>query len=401
MHTHETECPEDVFSERIRHVPPSFLREILKLTSSKEIISFAGGLPDPSCFPSEKLKEAAIKALTEEASHTLQYSVTEGFLPLRELVADMYYRQFGLQVKPSEILITNGSQQGLDLLGKIFIDPGDNILIENPGYLGALQAFGLYQPRFIPVNLHTDGPDLDALESLVKMHKIKMMYAIPDFQNPTGCRWSPEKRQKTAEILTAHNILVAEDNPYGEINFSGHRHLPMKSLILQRGILLGTFSKTISPGLRIGWMVAEEKILKKLVIAKQASDLHTNVLAQKIIYHYIREGNYNDHLAQIRESYRSKKECMLQAIRDYFPEEVRYSDPEGGMFVWVTLPEYMDASGLLKKCIDKYVAFVPGKTFYPGEGGHNTLRLNYSNSSFEEIQKGIRILGSVIRDEIL
>jgi len=388
------------FSEQIQHVPKSFLREILKFTSQPGIISFAGGLPNPDYFPTEFMQHAAHKILKEDGVSTLQYSTTEGFLPLREWICNYYYNEYHLSFSPDQILITNGSQQGLDLLGKVLINPQEKVLIEEPSYLGAIQAFSLYQPQFLSLALQDDGPDLEQFKKIITYNKIKLMYAVCDFQNPTGTEWSEEKREIIGKWLKSHSILSIEDNPYGEINFTNKKIPPLKTYSSETGILLGSFSKIISPGLRTGWIVASKPIIEKLIIAKQASDLHSGLLYQKMIYSFVTSELYPIHLGNLRMTYKDQKDCMINAMNNYFPREVKFNDPNGGMFVWVSLPEYIDTYMLFQESIQNKIAFVPGQTFYQGNKGKNTMRLNFSNSTREEIQKGIQILGKLIESKI-
>jgi 2-aminoadipate transaminase len=387
-------------SERIQHVPKSFLREILKFTSLPGIISFAGGLPNPDYFPTEFMHSAAQKILQEDGISTLQYSTTEGFLPLREWICNYYHKEYQLLISPDQVLITNGSQQGLDLLGKVLINPSEKVLIEEPSYLGAIQAFSLYQPQFLSLPLQDDGPDVDSLKKIITYNQIKLMYAVCDFQNPTGTEWSQEKREIIGDLLRTHSILSIEDNPYGEINFTKNKISPLKKYTSETGILLGSFSKIISPGLRTGWIVASKPIMEKLIIAKQASDLHSGLLYQKMIYSFVNSDLYSNHLHNLKLIYKDQKDSMISSMKKYFPKEVKYKDPNGGMFVWVTLPEYIDAYELFKESIEEEVAFVPGQTFYQDNKGKNTMRLNFSNSTKEEIQKGIQILGKLIESKI-
>ena len=383
------------FARRMNKIPRSFVREILKVTDDEDMISFAGGLPNPQSFPVEAIKDATSRVLTEDGEKVLQYSTTEGYRPLRELIAQRYKKQ-GLQVEVDDILITNGSQQCLDLVGKVFLDRDDGVVMERPTYLAAIQAFGLYEPQFHSVPLLDDGVDTDALEKILKEEEIKLFYTVTSFQNPTGITYSRDKRREVAEILTKHNTLLVEDNPYGEIRFMGEDIPPIKYMIPD-SILFGTFSKIVSPGMRMGWIVAPPEVMEKLVTAKQASDLHSNYFTQRVVYQYLQDNNVDNHIQNIRKLYKSQRDQMVQSIREYLPEGVKHTAPEGGMFLWVTLPEGMSSMDLFKLAIKEKVAFVPGETFYTENPETDTMRLNFSNCCEEEIIEGMKRLGTAIQ----
>ncbi|MCC7560150.1 MAG: PLP-dependent aminotransferase family protein [Methanobacterium sp.] len=383
------------FARRMNKIPRSFVREILKVTDDEDMISFAGGLPNPQSFPVEAIKDATSRVLTEDGEKVLQYSTTEGYRPLRELIAQRYKKQ-GLQVEVDDILITNGSQQCLDLVGKVFLDRDDGVVMERPTYLAAIQAFGLYEPQFHSVPLLDDGVDTDALEKILKEEEIKLFYTVTSFQNPTGITYSKDKRREVAEILTKHNTLLVEDNPYGEIRFMGEDIPPIKYMIPD-SILFGTFSKIVSPGMRMGWIVAPPEVMEKLVTAKQASDLHSNYFTQRVVYQYLQDNNVDNHIQNIRKLYKSQRDQMVQSIREYLPEGVKHTAPEGGMFLWVTLPEGMSSMDLFKLAIKEKVAFVPGETFYTENPETDTMRLNFSNCCEEEIIEGMKRLGTAIQ----
>ncbi len=385
---------QNIFAERIHHIPQSFIREILKVTAQPDVISFAGGLPNPLSFPSEQLREATLSVLTEDSKNVLQYATSEGYLPLREYIAQRY-TDTGLPVSADEILITNGSQQGLDLCGKVFLNPGDKVLLEAPSYLGAIQAFSAYQPEFLSVPMQQDGIDTSLVSELLRKQKIKLFYGIPNFQNPTGISYSLEKRKDLAGILREHTTIFIEDDPYGEIRFSGSPLPPIKKYLPDQTILLGSFSKIIAPGLRLGWLVAPKKFIEKMILAKQACDLHSNFLSQRIIHRWLTDNDVEKHLQKIRTLYKNQKDEMITMIRHYFPEEIQYTDPEGGMFLWLTLPPYMDATSLLEEATLEKIAFVPGQTFFQNGKGHNTIRLNFSNASLQDMEKGIALLGKL------
>ena len=382
------------FANRMNNVHKSFIREILKVAEDPDIISFAGGLPNPKSFPVKEVEEAVSKVLSSNGAEILQYSTTEGYKPLREYIAQRYQKN-GLKVEAEQILITNGSQQGIDLTGKVFLNKGDNVLVESPTYLAAIQSFGLLEAQFKSVPLLEDGADLEELKRVLDNNEIKLFYSVPSFQNPTGISYSLDKRKQLAHILKEEKTVFVEDNPYGEIRFLGREVPPVKSY-LEQGVLLGSFSKIVSPGMRLGWITAPEEVMERLVIAKQASDLHSNYFTQRVVYQYLSDNDVDQHIKKIKEMYRNQRNLMVEMIEEYFPEEVNYTQPEGGMFLWVTLPEGLSALKLFDLAIKENVAFVPGKAFYADGGGDNTLRLNFSNSSEEKIEEGIKRLGQAI-----
>jgi 2-aminoadipate transaminase len=385
----------DLFADRMSKVPRSFVREILKVTEDNDIISFAGGLPNPKSFPQTEIAEASSLVLSESGADALQYSSTEGYRPLREYIADRY-RIKGLDVDPDNILIINGSQQGLDLVGKVFLNKGDVILVERPTYLAAIQAFGLYEPEFISVPLLDDGADMNILKEKLETLNPKLFYSVPNFQNPTGITYSLKKRQEMGEIFNQNGTIFVEDNPYGEIRFMGD-DLPPVMKYLDRSVLLGSFSKIVSPGMRLGWIVADDEIMNHLVTVKQASDLHSNFFTQMIVHRYLTGYDVETHLEGIRKMYRNQRDCMVSMIQKYFPSDVKYTKPEGGMFLWVTLPEGMSSMELFEIALDENVAFVTGEAFYVEDPELNTLRLNFSNSNMKMIEEGIKRLGDAIK----
>jgi 2-aminoadipate transaminase len=387
---------ENLFADRMNNVHKSFIREILKVTEDKNIISFGGGLPNPKSFPVKEIGEAVSRVLGENGDEILQYSTTEGYLPLREYIANRYLKQ-GLKVDADEILITNGSQQGIDLVSKVFLNKGDKILVENPTYLAAIQSFMLFEPEFKSVPLLEDGADINALKKIFDEDKIKLFYSVTNFQNPTGITYSKEKRQKIAESLKNENTVFVEDNPYGEIRFLGEDIPPVKSY-LGNGVLFGSFSKIVSPGMRLGWIVANKEIMEKIIIAKQALDLHSNYFTQRVVYQYLIDNNVDEHIEKIKKMYRNQRNLMVSMIEEHFPENVKYTKPEGGMFLWITLPEGLSSMDLFEIAIKENVAFVPGKAFFTDGSGDNTLRLNFSNSDEEKIKEGIKRLGKAIHE---
>ncbi len=378
------------FADRMKNTRKSFIREILKVTQQPKVISFAGGLPNPGFFPVEEIASASTKVLEEDGRNVLQYSTSEGYLPLREFIAERYLRKSGLKIEPDDILITNGSQQGIDLIGKVFLNKGDRVVIERPGYLGAIQAFSIFEPTFKSVPLLDDGIDTDLLENALGEDNTKLFYSVPNFQNPSGITYSGQKRKDVANILQKHNVVCVEDNAYVELRFTGEDLPPIRKY-LDNTILLGSFSKIVSPGLRIGWICAGKEIMEKLIVAKQAADLHSNYLSQRIVHQYLRDNNIDEHIIKIKAAYRKRRDLMIDMMTEYFPKEVKYTKPEGGMFLWVTLPERVSSMDLFELAVKENVAFVPGNPFYIDDGSrNNTLRLNFSNSDEEQIEDGIK-----------
>lgn len=393
--------PDNIFSDRISDVPRSFIREILKVAISKDVISFAGGLPNRDLFPVKEIEKATNMVFREDDRDAFQYSNSEGFLPLREYICERYLNKKGFNISPENVLITTGSQQALDLIAKSIINENDEIIIEEPGYLGAIQAFSVYQAKFCPVSINNEGVDTNKLKELVSTNIPKLMYCVPNFNNPAGISYSNENREKIMDILKEKRLYLVEDDPYGEIRFEGEEKQSFYSLMPEKTILLGSFSKTVVPSFRIGWIVAPDDIMDKLIIAKQASDLHTNFFSQKILYYYLRNNNVDDHIRKISNLYGSQKKAMIKAIRKYFPENVSFTEPEGGMFLWVTLPMEISSMELFNKAIENKVAFVPGNPFYTGMPNDvNTLRLNFSCVDEVTIEKGIKRLGEAINDII-
>ncbi len=389
---------ENAFSDRITDVPKSFIREILKVTIDPSIISFAGGLPNRLFFPVKALQKAAHDVFEEAGSEILQYANSEGYLGLRQFIADRYRQQEGLDIPVDDILITTGSQQGLDLLGKIFLNEGDDLIIEEPGYLGAIQAFSLYRPRFHPVPVREGGMETAALARVLRERQPKLLYTVTNFQNPSGISYSDENRRAVAHLVRDRSCLIIQDDPYGDLRFSGTRKVSFKRILPENTVLLGSFSKTVAPALRLGWLVAPPPIMDKVIIAKQAADLHTDFLAQRILYRYLCDNDIDAHIATIIHQYGKQKEAMINAISDFFPAGMQFTNPEGGMFLWVTLPDGMSSMALFEAAIKKKVAFVPGTPFYVDRKDSNTLRLNFSCSDESTIVEGIKRLGDSMKE---
>lgn len=386
-------------ARRMAHMTASEIREILKLTRKPGVISFAGGLPAPEFFPVARMKDVAVRILEKEGRDVLQYSPTEGDFSLRKKIAERMKMKFGATVGAEEVLITSGSQQGLDLSGKIFLDEGDTVLCESPTYLGAIQALCAYGPRFIEVPTDGEGMILSELEKRLSTGgRVKMIYVNPDFQNPSGRTWSLERRLEFMEIVTRHEIPVVEDNPYGELCFEGTQMPSIKSFDpAGLVIFLGTFSKILCPGLRIGWLAATPALVEKYVLVKQGADLHTSTFGQRQVAAYMETYDLEEDIRRIRETYRKRRDAMVRAMEREFPAGIHFTRPSGGLFVWVELPEGLDARVLLHKCLDRGVAFVPGGSFFPNGGRENTIRFNYSNMPEDRIAEGIRRVAEALK----
>lgn len=399
---------DSLFAARTHQMKRSTVREILKLTAKPEVISFAGGLPAPELFPVERIREATDTVLAERGQEMLQYSTSEGMPELRALIA----RRLSageLQIHPDNILITSGSQQAVDMLARIFLDEGDRVIVENPTYVGMMTSWRPFNLNFSAIPTDDNGMIVDELEPLLRENP-KLMYAIPTFQNPQGTTLSRERRAKLAEILVQYNLPFVEDDPYGELRYSGD---PVPSVLqmeaAHRGaktldgsvIYCGTFSKILTPGLRIGWVAAAFLVIDKLVQVKQATDLHTSTFNQFVSYEVARDDAFlNEHITQLREVYRQRRDLMLKTMDEHFPQEVRWTRPQGGLFLMVTLPEPLNARAVLKQALAHDVAFVPCDDFFIGDTGHNTFRLNYSNARPERIVEGIKRLGTVLKETI-
>jgi 2-aminoadipate transaminase len=386
-------------AQRIDALKASDVREMLKITQRSEIISFAGGLPAPELLPIRELEEATHRVLQEEGAQALQYSTTEGYLPLREkLVARMAARG-GVRTSVEEVLITTGAQQALDLTGKLFLDEGDTVICESPTYTGAISALKVFAPRWVEVPTDDEGMDLEALERRLEYcDRVKLIYVVPNFQNPTGTTWSLERRRRFAEIVTQHSVAVVEDDTYGELRFEGLPLPPIKSFDSKGHIVyIGTFSKVLSPGMRIGWLTASSPLYEKYVILKQGSDLHTSTLCQMQISAYLEMFDFDKSLSRMRAVYRERRDAMIRALEKEMPKGVRFSRPSGGLFLWVELPPHMDARELLRRSLELDVAFVPGGSFFPKGNKENTLRLSYSHMPVERIEEGVRRLSAAAR----
>ncbi|MCF0137198.1 MAG: PLP-dependent aminotransferase family protein [Oscillospiraceae bacterium] len=376
-----------------------FLSSILAAAADPSIISFAGGLPNPDSFPVKAMNEAAGKVLESNGIMALQYSGSQGYLPLRQFICDRYKKMMDLDFDPSDIIITNGSQQALDMFSAVMIDPDDEIMVESPSYLAALQTFHLYYPKVLPIKLNSDGLDAEDLKKVISEHNPKFIYIIPNFQNPTGLTYTEEVRVKVAEVLKGTDIMVLEDNPYGELRFSGKAGHSLHYFLGEQVCMLGTFSKIVAPGMRIGWIACKEpQVRAKLLAYKSTMDLHTNIFGQMVLAQFLQDVDLDAHIETTKELYRQKAEYMLECMDKFFPKEVEFTKPEGGMFVWATMPEGVKAVDVTRAAIEKGVAVCPGDPFYEYERDVRTLRINYSNSTNEDIEKGIKILGDAIKE---
>lgn len=387
------------FAKRVNFLKASEVRDLLKLTEKPDVISFAGGMPAPELFPSEIVRSCMDAVLTDKPRTALQYACTEGYTPLREKIAARMEAKFSARLTHEQILVTSGSQQGLDFTGRLFLDEGSVVLCESPTYLAAINAFRAYMPRFVEMPTDSEGVIPDALEKLLaETDNVRLIYVIPDFQNPTGNSWTLERRKAFLEITDRYDIPILEDNPYGELRYEGER-LPSLISMDQRGrvIFTGTFSKILCPGFRLGWIAADAGLIQKYALLKQSADLHTSITTQMCINEILEKFDLEGHIAKLRQVYRARRDAMLKAIEEYMPDGVQSSHPMGGLFLWLTLPEDMNARNLLEKSLKHGVAFVPGGSFFPNGGHENTLRLNFSYSCEETILEGIRRLAEVIR----
>ncbi|MFC1715440.1 PLP-dependent aminotransferase family protein [Candidatus Poribacteria bacterium] len=386
-----------IFSDRISDVPRSFIREILKVAIDHSVISFAGGLPNRELFPVKELQAATNKVFETAGKDVLQYSNSEGYLELRQYIADRYLQKKKLSIPVDNILIINGSQQGLDLLAKTLLNEGDDVIIAEPGYLGAIQAFSVYRSVFNPVPLHDDGMDIESLKKVLSIKSPKLMYTVPNFQNPAGISYSDQNRQSIADALANTSVFLIEDDPYGDLRFFGSMKQSFKTLLPEQTILFGSFSKTVAPGFRLGWVVAPDHIMDKLIVAKQASDLHTSYFTQRVIHQYLLDNDHDEHIEKITTAYRNQCLAMIQSIEKHFPPDAKCTKPEGGMFLWAALPEGISSMALFDLAIKDKVAFVPGNPFYINREQTNTLRLNFSCVDERTIEIGICRLGMAIR----
>ncbi len=412
------------YALRTKSITSSQIRELLKFTQKPGMISFGGGLPAPDVFPVERFEQACQKVLAEHAALALQYGETEGYAPLRELIASNMAR-YGIKAKVENVLITSGSQQALDLIGKLFINAGDRVLVEAPTYLGALQAFNVYGAEYVPVPIDDNGLRTDLLEKPLRSGP-KFMYVLPNFQNPAGTTLPEKRRVELVLLAERYGIPIIEDDPYGQLRYEGEHLTPLvvldrKNVARDNGysignvIYLSTFSKTLAPGLRLGWIVAPPEIIAKLTQLKQGADLHTSTFTQFVAYEVARDGFLDKHVKLIRQIYRERRDVMLAALEEFFPAEVTWTHPQGGLFLWVTLPEGLDMQAVFKSALEQNVAFVPGDSFYApaahsgcNNGDHGNahregsrhMRLNFSNATPERIREGIQRLAAAVKSQL-
>ena len=387
-------------AERMQGVNGSAIRELFKLLGDPEIISFGGGNPAKECFPKEDIEKITAELLRDKSDVLLQYGATEGYLPLRKAYIEKILPDLGLTAELENVLALTGSMQGLDLICKVVVNPGDVVLVEEPSFLGALQTFNIAQAKLGPVPLHTDGIHVDELEALVREYRPVMFYTIPTFQNPTSWVSGIEARKAIARLAAEYDMIVIEDDPYASLRFSGEKLPTIKSFDTSGNvILMSSFSKTISPGMRVALCCGNAELIRKMTIAKQSADTHSPNLNQAIIAEYLNRDLLPEHIAEISKVYAHSASVMVEAMEEYFPDWVEYEKPIGGLFIWCTLPEGWDASELFKKAVARKVAFVPGVSFFTTSGkGNNTFRLNFSAEPEERIRKGIRTLGDLLKE---
>ena len=383
---------EEKLSGQYRNIPVSFVRSILNVVGQNEMISFAGGLPNPSLFPVEELARSAQEVMAASGRTILQYASSLGYYPLREWIANRYREKYAMEITPDMVVITNGSQQAIDILSKLFIDKDDGILLEKPSYLGAIQAFSAYQPRFCEVDLEADGANLLQVEACFLNRSIKMMYAIPNAQNPSGISYSEEKRKDLAMLLKTYNQFLLEDDPYNEIWFQKEFPSPVKKYAPNHVAWTGSFSKMVAPGFRNGWVILPPELVPHFDKAKQSTDLNPNNLTQYILHHYLTHYNLDEHLNRVRSTYGEQCAFMQEMLTRYLLEEVHATQPEGGMFIWLTLPDGIRSDQLIQRTMDRGVIFVPGNSFFTNGQGQQNIRMNFTNANFETIEKGVRII---------
>lgn len=387
------------YAKRLDLLGGSDISDLLKLVARPDIISFAGGLPAPELFPVEALKEAGMAVMDEMGTVACQYSATEGLPSLREKIAQRMFDKNNIKTTADNILITSGSQQGLDFAARVFVDKDDVILVESPSYLGAVNAFKACEPTFIEVPTDNGGMIMEELEKILETtENVKMIYVIPDFQNPTGRTWSLERREKFMELVNKFEIPVIEDNPYGELRFEGETLPALKSLDTKGLVIfLGTFSKVMVPGFRLGWVCAEGEILDKFNTLKQGADLQTSTLTQLQADKYLDMNSLDEHVEKIKEVYKHRRDVMIKAMEENFPAEAKFTYPDGGLFTWVELPTYINTKEMAMQCLEKKVAYVPGGSFFPNGGKENCFRMNYSCMPDEKIVEGVKALAEVIK----
>ena len=390
------------FSKRVPEPGADAVGAILKAAADPKIISFGGGLPAPEMFPVEAMKAAADKVFDQHGREAMQYGASEGIEPLRRYIADHVDQKENIKTDADHVLVTTGSEQAIDLVAKAFINPGDAVLVEQPTYLCAIDVFKTYGAEFVGVDMDEDGMRMDALEDALKAHpEAKLIYTVPNFQNPTGRTLAADRRPRLAELAAKYDVMVLEDNPYGEIRFAG-KHLPaVKSYDQSDHVLyMGTFSKTLTPGFRLGWVIGSPKVIQALKVLKQSADLHTDNFVQYAVAQFVADNYLDAHTVKISDLYAKRKDLMIEGIKKYFPAGVKYTNPQGGMFLWVEVPGITDSVELFKQCLKHGVAFVPGDSFYAGQAQPGTFRLNFSNMSEDKINEGMKLLGDALKEVI-
>ncbi len=383
----------------------SAMRDLMAITARPEVISLAGGLPDTASFPADSFAAQMTRIAQESSAEALQYGPTEGFEETKDCIVEVMGAE-GMRVDPDDLIVTTGGQQAIDLIAKTLVDPGDPVICEAPTYPGAVPTFCSYEADVIQVETDDEGMKIDELASVLdrlaaEKRRPKFIYSVPSFQNPAGVTLSAERREKLVDLARAHEVLLVEDNPYGLLRFEGE---PQRSLYSLDGgdyvIYVGTFSKILSPGIRIGWVVAPPPVLEKIGLGKQASDLCTSTLTQYFVREYFGEGRWLEYIDELNKIYRERRDVMLEALERFFPEQATWTHPEGGLFVWATLPEFIDTTDLLAKALNENVAFVPGRAAYVDGRGANSMRLNFSGSQPDEIREGIRRIGRVVSEQM-
>lgn len=397
---------ESYFSEKALKMKASEVRELLKLVETSDVISLAGGLPNPKTFPKDIIKGILEEIMEEHADKALQYGTTKGFTPLRLAIAEWLRKRYNIPTSKVDIMITSGSQQALDLIGRVFLNPGDLVVVEAPTYLAALQAFNFYEPQYIQVPLDDEGMRIDILEEKLRKLKaegkrVKLVYTVPTFQNPAGVTMTEERRKHLLELASEYDFIIVEDDPYGELRYSGKPVPKIKALDTEGRVLyLGTFSKILAPGFRLGWIAGEPHFIRKLEIAKQSVDLCTNSFGQVVAWRYLEGGHLEKHIPRIIEFYKPRRNAMLEALEQYMPEGVKWTRPEGAIFIWVILPEKINATTMLEKAVKKGVAYVPGEAFFAYRDVKNTMRLNFTYVDEDKIQEGVKRLAETIKEEL-
>ncbi len=393
----------DLYADRALLLKSSAIRDLLSVTARPDIISLAGGLPYTRDFKMNKMVEATTECMLKQGNEALQYGSSEGHIGLKQHISEMMTEE-GVSAHPEDFIITDGSQQALDLIGKIFIDPGDHILVEAPSYVGALEAFIGYEPKVVAIPLDDQGIRIDLLEEQLKQMKKKgirpkFLYVVPNFHNPGGVTMSAPRRHRLIELSQEYDLLLIEDNPYGRLRFEGE-DIPSLRTLDDKVVYLSTFSKILSPGIRLGWVVAPHPILEKIIFAKQSADLCSSSFTQRVVEEFLGTNDLNEYLKQLTNRYRNRRDAMLEALEEYFPAEAKWTHPHGGFFIWVELPEFIDTTEMLAEAINKKVAFVPGRSFFADTSGSNFMRLAFCYPNEEDIRDGIKRLSEVVKDQI-